>query len=334
MNKKLKSISKMMMSFMLLVTGTVRSTAFAPVSFAQNFGTNNLPFLKDYNNDMMDSKSLTIDTFAQNNNNNDNNLKELNSLYPQLNAEDKENSRDKNPKVQDKNNDKAKVSPDPSLENNKDNFSDPFASSTFGSATKDISSALDGLPYVDDLFSQPSTGSETSGMSLSDMIGKKIPSQYIVVLNNDQVDLRDLFSKIAKQVDIQDSEILHVYENAINGFAIRAPNDKVIEAFERSPFVDYVEQDVAVQAFAQTLPTGINRVDGDLSSTRSGSGGGTVNADIAILDTGIDLDHSDLNVYREKSFVSSGGGSTGSSSNSWWCYFFWLLFIVISFFSR
>ena len=59
-----------------------------------------------------------------------------------------------------------------------------------------------------------------------------------------------------------------------------------------------------MQAFAQTVPTGVNRVDGDLSSTKSGNAFGSVNADIAIIDTGIDLDHPDLNVYAQKSLVS------------------------------
>jgi subtilisin len=45
-------------------------------------------------------------------------------------------------------------------------------------------------------------------------------------------------------------------------------------------------------------------VDGDASPTLSGDGGGAVDADIAILDTGIDLTHPDLNVYHEKTFVS------------------------------
>jgi hypothetical protein len=35
---------------------------------------------------------------------------------------------------------------------------------------------------------------------------------------------------------------------------------------EQSPFVDYIEKDKTVKAFAQTLPSGVNRIDGDLSS--------------------------------------------------------------------
>ncbi len=153
-----------------------------------------------------------------------------------------------------------------------------------------------------------------SSPSLPESIGgKAIPDQYIVVLKGDALNLREILSKVASQVDIKGTEILHSYENALNGFAIRVPNEKVIEALEKNPFVDYVEKDVKVQAFAQTLPKGINRVDGDLSSTRSGNGYGSVNADIAILDTGIQFSHSDLYVYRQKTFVA--GTSSANDDN-------------------
>jgi subtilisin family serine protease len=46
----------------------------------------------------------------------------------------------------------------------------------------------------------------------------------------------------------------------------------------------------------QVLPTGINRIEGDLSSTQSGNGSGSVNVAVAIIDTGINLTHPDLNV--------------------------------------
>ena len=62
--------------------------------------------------------------------------------------------------------------------------------------------------------------------------------------------------------------------------------------------------------FTQTLPTGIDRTDADLSSTKAGDGTGSVDADIAILDSGIDLTHPDLNVFKQITFVA--GTSTGN----------------------
>ncbi len=144
-------------------------------------------------------------------------------------------------------------------------------------------------------------------------MGQVIPGQYIVVLNEDALNLRDILSEVAKQVNIEGTEILHIYEDVLNGFAISVPNERVIEAFEQSPFVDYIEKDKTVKSFAQTLPSGVNRVDGDLSSTKSGNGGGVINTDIAILDSGIHTSHSDLNVYHQKTFVS--GTSSGNDDN-------------------
>jgi subtilisin len=74
-----------------------------------------------------------------------------------------------------------------------------------------------------------------------------------------------------------------------------------------------VEQDMTVQAFSQNLPKGVNRIDADLSPTKSGDGSGSVNTDIAILDTGIDLAHTDLSIYRKKTFVV--GTSSANDDN-------------------
>ncbi len=54
-----------------------------------------------------------------------------------------------------------------------------------------------------------------------------------------------------------------------------------------------------MHATAQTTPTGINRADADASPTAAINGvDQRVNVDVAVIDTGVDLDHPDLNVYR------------------------------------
>ncbi len=160
------------------------------------------------------------------------------------------------------------------------------------------------LPLISDYTDFPST-------YLSDPnteVGKGIPNHYIVVLKDDDSEMTDFFSTISDKVEFQGVEILQVYEKVLKGIAIKVPNERVIEAIERLPMVDYVENDIMTQAFAQTLPTGINRVDADMSSANSGNGNGNVDIDIAILDSGIDLKHSDLNVYHQKSFVTANTG--------------------------
>ncbi|MFB5601215.1 MAG: S8 family serine peptidase, partial [Nitrososphaeraceae archaeon] len=53
----------------------------------------------------------------------------------------------------------------------------------------------------------------------------------------------------------------------------------------------------------QIIPSGINRIDADLSPALSGNGIGVVNADIAIIDSGID-NHKDLNIFLHRDFIS------------------------------
>jgi subtilisin len=131
--------------------------------------------------------------------------------------------------------------------------------------------------------------------------GDQIPDQYIVVLKDR---FPNTISESVAEARRSGAAILNVYERVLNGFSIKVPNEKVLEAIQRNPNVAYIEQDMEVQAFAQLLPRGVNRVDGELSSTISGNGAGSVNVDIAVLDTGIQISHPDLNVYRQKSFVS------------------------------
>ena len=150
--------------------------------------------------------------------------------------------------------------------------------------------------------------------------GDNVPNQYIVVLKDRQaitpsttLSASASARTAAEEARNQGTTLLHVYEHAINGYAVRVPNQQVLDRILANPAVDYVQPDKKVKAFAQTLPKGINRVDGDLSSTKSGDGSGSVNADIAILDTGIDTGHPDLFVYKQVSFVS--GTSSGNDDN-------------------
>ena len=166
----------------------------------------------------------------------------------------------------------------------------------------------DTLPLFGDYTDIPSTFLSDAKTSA----GNVIPGQYIIVFKDDDTSISDFLSTVSNKIGTQSIETLQVYKNVLNGLAIRVPNEKVIEAIEQLPMIDYVEKDVMAQAFAQTLPTGINRIDGDLSSTRSGNGAGSVDVDIAILDTGIDLKHSDLNIYHQKSFVTSSSGGWSS----------------------
>jgi subtilisin len=283
-------IVKFILTFFMITMGFLSSIS-SPTSYAQSVGISDFPFL-DFDRDT--------------NNKENNNLKELYDIIPGLNTKDNndvDNLDSKSDNIEEQM--KANESLDLGDRSVKDK-------GTLSSMTTPISltSILDNLPYSEVLSDYSSSSSSPSSSSKSQM-GEVIPGQYIIVLKDDTFNLREILTDVASQVDIEGTEILHIYDDVLNGFAISVPNERIIEVLEQSPFVDYIEKDKTVKAFP-TLPKGINRVDGDLSYTKSGNGYGTVNADIAILDTGISS-HSDLNVYHQKTYVS--GTSSGNDDN-------------------
>jgi subtilisin len=140
---------------------------------------------------------------------------------------------------------------------------------------------------------------------------ENIPNQYIVVLKPGTISAQS--ESMAAEAKIKGANIIHTYENTIKGYAIRVPNQSALAAIQGDPRVEFVEQDQKMTIFQQALPTGVDRVDGDRSSAISGNGIGAVDADIAIIDSGIDLTHPDLNVYRDATFVY--GTNSGNDNN-------------------
>jgi subtilisin family serine protease len=86
----------------------------------------------------------------------------------------------------------------------------------------------------------------------------------------------------------------HVYRYALHGYAAHM-SPAAAQALAADSRVASVVADRAVSIDAQTLPTGINRIDGEASSTQSGNGSGSVDVDVAVIDTGIST-HPDLNI--------------------------------------
>ena len=97
--------------------------------------------------------------------------------------------------------------------------------------------------------------------------------------------------------------VVHRYRHALNGYGADVASATSLAAIKADSRVDFVQADGVFHTTAQTLPTGINRIDGELSSTASGNGSGSVNVNVAVIDTGIDLSHPDLNVVGQKTCV-------------------------------
>jgi subtilisin len=127
--------------------------------------------------------------------------------------------------------------------------------------------------------------------------------RVIVVLESTATSPGTLASQHARRYG---ARVGHVYRHALRGYSATVPSTR-LAALRADPNVAAVVRDLPVHAFAQTLPTGINRVDGELSSTTSGNGGGEVDVDIAIIDSGIATGHAELDVVGG---VNCVGGSS------------------------
>ena len=119
--------------------------------------------------------------------------------------------------------------------------------------------------------------------------------RFIVVLENSAGP-----GKVADALDARAGvNVGHVYRHALRGFSAQMPESRAA-ALEQQSRVDYVQRDRKVSIQSQTLPTGVNRVEADASPTADIDGTDErVNADVAVIDTGVSPSHPDLNVFRQ-----------------------------------
>src|SRR5690349_4760067 len=91
---------------------------------------------------------------------------------------------------------------------------------------------------------------------------------YIVVLKSTTADPGAIADEQAADGE---SDVKHVYRHALQGYAAEMSAKKAAKV-AADPRVEWVELDKPVQMTAQSLPTGINRIDADTSSQLAGNG--------------------------------------------------------------
>ena len=133
-----------------------------------------------------------------------------------------------------------------------------------------------------------------------------IPNAYIVKVAKD-VDVRSASEEMAKRTG---GNIGYIYENSFRGFSVRVPPGFAQAQLRAQAGVQAVEPDLEVELCAQTLPAGVDRIDIQHFDIANIDGvDDRVDVDVAIIDTGIDVDHPDLNVVGGQRFLP-GGPST------------------------
>ncbi len=110
-------------------------------------------------------------------------------------------------------------------------------------------------------------------------------------------------------------ELDHVYGTAVKGFSAPIP-DRAIAAIQNDPRVVSVEPVEAFTFAAQDLPTGIDRIETDKNPNADidSTDDVRVGFDVAIIDSGIDGDHPDLNVAGGINFANGGADNWDDGS--------------------
>ena len=178
---------------------------------------------------------------------------------------------------------------------------------------------------------QPEESPLTPGSQALEIIkyqtGDIIPGKYIVTLKSSGLNLRKDMSYESVQASmrksgnailakyrIAEASIEHVYGSTIEGFSVSL-SDEQYALLAADPSIKSIEPDRIISiaqkgkpgggggTVAQTTPWGITRVGGPVNYSGSGKA--------YILDSGIDLDHPDLNVASYGFSAFSSGKDAG-----------------------
>jgi subtilisin len=131
---------------------------------------------------------------------------------------------------------------------------------------------------------------------------------YVIVFK-DTVDARAAVPALAQAYGLQPG---FTYQHALKGMSALVPAGR-LAALKKDPRVAYVVEDMLRTIDAQTVPTGIQRIFADSNTNLDidGSDDFRVDVDVAVIDTGVDFQHPDLNVVGG---VNCSGGSPFKSS--------------------
>lgn len=133
----------------------------------------------------------------------------------------------------------------------------------------------------------------------------RVPGRYIVVLRDN---IADPGAVAAEHRERYGSDVSFVYRSALKGYAATIPAGR-LDDVRADTRVLFVSDDRPVSTTEQSVPTGIDRIQADVSSQFSGNGSGAVGGvAVAVIDTGSGP-HADLNVVGGKNC------STGRSYN-------------------
>jgi subtilisin len=143
-----------------------------------------------------------------------------------------------------------------------------------------------------------------SGIRATGQAPQASARDVIVVFYDDE---RDVDGLAAQHGRAYGAEVSARYHSALKGYAATIPQAR-IDDVRRDPRVAFVSDDRNVEAFAQTLPTGVDRIEAELTWPDLP---GTWSTAVAVIDTGSGP-HADLNVVGGVNCQAGKGFSDGN----------------------
>jgi subtilisin family serine protease len=175
----------------------------------------------------------------------------------------------------------------------------------------------------------------TSHRSLKAENGQGIPGEYVILLPESAEPI-GILQGLIRGGQTTEVEVLHIYEHAVKGFAVRMNFNALFNALKHLNGVTIAENQVVTISSVQTPVDswGLDRVDqaagtnGQYSYERDGS-----NVDVYIVDTGIDRNHLDFGGRASFGVDVSGSGEGDNDNNGHGTHvagkFVWLLVLFI-----
>ncbi|WAT18775.1 S8 family serine peptidase [Aurantiacibacter sp. MUD11] len=163
------------------------------------------------------------------------------------------------------------------------------------------------------------------GFSGAEQTAGPIAGQYICVFDSNVVRRGQVVAAANRAANAEGGQVLFTYRNSIHGFAVRASANGIENMQRANPWISYCVQDEVVTlapppgkgpgggggggtSDPQETPWGITRVGGFVDGTNLGR-------TAWVLDSGIDLDHPDLNVDTARSVDFTGSRKGAEDEN-------------------
>lgn len=149
------------------------------------------------------------------------------------------------------------------------------------------------------------------GVNAAPAAGDVIPGEYIVVFKDWVTNATGEARALAVQHGLR---VQFAYEHALKGFAATIPAARLSQ-LRNDPRVAFISENRLVSIAAQALPTGVNRMEADASPTAAIDGfPDPMDVNVAIIDTGIQSNHPDLNVVGGRNCMSSDPNAWGDGN--------------------